>query len=58
MQKLLSKRQKEKKTSNSMKRAMKTLIHYSKDFTPRELIQELRIRGYKGELTFIQTIKI
>lgn len=56
--KLLSKRQKEKKTSNSMKGGNENSNPLLKDFTPRELIQELRIRGYKGELTFIQTIKI
>lgn len=29
-----------------------------KDFTPRELIAELRVRGYHGELTFIQKVKL
>lgn len=27
-------------------------------FTPRELIQELRLRGYKGELHYTQIIKV
>lgn len=28
------------------------------EFTPRELMEELRFRGYRGELTFEQKIKI
>lgn len=27
-------------------------------FTPRQLIEELRARGYTGELKYVQTIKI
>lgn len=29
-----------------------------KDITPRELIAELRFRGYQGELTYVQKIKV
>lgn len=28
------------------------------EFTPRQLIEELRARGYKGELTFTQIVKV
>ena len=28
------------------------------DYTPRQLIEELRRRGYKGTLTYVQTIDI
>lgn len=28
------------------------------DFEPRELMEELKRRGYKGELTFVQHIKL
>ena len=28
------------------------------EFTPRELIEELRFRGYRGELTYEQKIKL
>ena len=27
-------------------------------FTPRQLMEELRARGYTGELKYVQTIKI
>lgn len=40
------------------KQEMEASAKRLKDFTPRELMQELADRGYKGKLTYTKTIEI
>lgn len=49
------KRRAEKKEGNMIKGGGNPALA---DFTPRELIEELRARGYKGTLEFTKTITL
>lgn len=40
------------------RRANKGINPELSKFTPRELIQELSARGYRGQLEYVQTIKL
>lgn len=37
---------------------VKSCTHALAEFTPRQLIEELRARGYKGELQYVNIIKL